>query len=121
MSNQRGMTLLEVMLAMAILAGAGLALIRNGGQQVHHLSRLEQQQFATWLADSQMHILQQQPEKTASHWQQQQGELAGERWYWRWRALATSVPQMRTLELEIRQHDDQGDPLLTLISWQKAR
>ena len=44
----RGFTLLEVMVAMAVFAVAGLAVMKSAGEQVLGLGLLEEKTFASW-------------------------------------------------------------------------
>ena len=48
----RGMTLLEVMVALAIFAVAGLTVVRTVSQQLVGLTLLEEKTIATWVADN---------------------------------------------------------------------
>ncbi len=50
--NCRGMTLLEVMVAMAIFAIAGITLMETVTEQVVALATLEDKTFASWGADN---------------------------------------------------------------------
>lgn len=115
--NCRGMTLLEVMVAMVLLAVAGLALLGTSGGQLQHLSRLEQQQLAYWLADNQLKRLQLQPQWPDERWHYGESEMAGQRWYWRWRGVSTSQPRLRALEIEVRRQKNARHVLATLHSW----
>lgn len=116
--KQQGMTLLEVMVALAILSIAGLALMKTSGEQVRNLTRLEQKQFAYWVADNQLAQLHLQQTWPAHHWHQGSTMMAEQRWFWRWRGVSTSDPQMRALEIEVRLDPSSQTTLATLHSWQ---
>lgn len=53
-ANQSGMTLLEVLLAMAIFTVAAMALISSLSGQIKATSLIEEQVFASWVADNQL-------------------------------------------------------------------
>lgn len=115
MINQQGMTLIEVMVAMAILAMAGLALLKTNHEQVRNLNYLEQKQFASWVADNQLTLMRLQPATTS----QQQGEvsMAGQKWYWRSHAVPTNQPEVNAIEVEVRARADDPTALVRLYSW----
>lgn len=54
MNMQKGMTLLEVMVALVVFALAGIALMKTTAQQVRGISWMEDKILASWLADNQM-------------------------------------------------------------------
>lgn len=53
-ANQSGMTLLEVLLALAIFTMAAMALISSLSSQVKATGLIEEQVFASWVADNQL-------------------------------------------------------------------
>ncbi|MFB5173636.1 type II secretion system minor pseudopilin GspI [Erwinia amylovora] len=116
--KQRGMTLLEVMVAMAILAIAGLALMKTSGEQVRNLTRLEQKQFAYWVADNQLAQLYLQRTWPAQQWQHGNTLMAEQRWFWRWRGVSTGDPGIRGLEIEVRLDESSQHAIAALHSWQ---
>ncbi|MEN5016777.1 type II secretion system minor pseudopilin GspI [Erwinia sp. Eh17-17] len=118
MKQQRGMTLLEVMVALALLAIAGLALIDSSSEQVRNLSRLEQKQVAYLVADNKLTRLQLQQRWPPQSWQHGSSLMARQRWYWRWRGASTSDPAIRMLEIEVYRDPSRRDTLATLHSWQ---
>lgn len=115
--KQRGMTLLEVMVALALLAIAGLALMKTSGEQVRNLSRLEEKQFAYLVADNQLAQLQLQQVWPPQSWQYGNTSMAQRRWYWRWRGVSTRHAQIRALEIEVRLDPSQQAALATLHGW----
>lgn len=114
--NQQGMTLIEVMVAMAVLATAGLALMNISRQQLGNLDYLEQKQIAGWVADNQLALAQLQPRVGPAP---QQGESlqAGRLWYWTLKSIATTQPGIVALEVEVRTSPESEPPLARLHSW----
>ncbi|HEJ9097001.1 type II secretion system minor pseudopilin GspI [Serratia odorifera] len=114
----RGMTLLEVMVALAILALAGLAVMKTSGEQIRNLDRLEQKQFAAWVADNQLTLLRLQQVWPAERWHHGVSVMAGLEWHWRWRGVATSAAALRAVEIEVRLDVEDAAPLALLRSYQ---
>lgn len=114
----QGMTLLEVMVALAILALAGLAVMKTSGEQVRNLSQLERKQFAAWVAENQLTTLRLQRVWPAERWHEGSSQMAGQEWHWRWRGVATSAPTLRALEVEVRLDADARQPLTLLRGYQ---
>ena len=54
MKKQAGMTLIEVMVALAVFALSGLAMMQATLQQTRQLGRMEEKTLAGWLADNQL-------------------------------------------------------------------
>ncbi|MGE4802332.1 type II secretion system minor pseudopilin GspI [Yersinia hibernica] len=116
--NCRGMTLLEVLVALVVLASAGLAIIKSTGEQVRNLSHLEKKQFAAWVAENQLVRLRLQNVWPAEHWHEGKSTMADITWHWRWRGVATSDAQVRALEIEVSQNEHYSAPLSGLRSYQ---
>lgn len=115
--NCRGMTLLEVLVAIALLAIAGLALLRTSSGQLHHLSHLEQQQLAWRVADYQLKRLQLDGGWPAENWHHGDMAMAGERWFWRWRGVSTAETHIRAVEMEVRLEQQAPQALARLHGW----
>lgn len=113
----RGMTLLEVLVALAILAVAGLASLNVSSEQVRHADRLQQRQLASWVAENYMTTLFLQQVIPPENWQQTQHTMSGYLWHLRWRSVTTTDPALRAIEVEVRQHDTFDAPLAQLRSY----
>ncbi|KEA52369.1 MULTISPECIES: type II secretion system minor pseudopilin GspI [Mangrovibacter] len=98
----RGMTLLEVMLALVILSVAGLALMRSGAEQNRHLQHMEQRQLALWVAENQAVRLRLAKSITAGSEHTLATEMAGRPFIITWSATATSSPNVVSLHLRVR-------------------
>ncbi len=88
--NARGMTLLEVMVALAVFAIAGLAVMKTASEHLSALNYLEQKTLATWVVENQ--LVQQKLENKwpGDSWVEGDEQMAGSTWYWRYRGVATA-------------------------------
>ncbi|PKH22204.1 type II secretion system protein GspI [Enterobacterales bacterium CwR94] len=115
--NQRGMTLIEVMIAMALLATAGLALMKTSHEQVRNLDYLERKQMAAWVAENQLVTMQLQPLRAALSTQRGEIVMANQRWFWSQRAVATDNPAVWAIEVEVRETAAAPRPIVRLHAW----
>lgn len=115
-----GFTLLEVLIALAVLAIAMSAIINIATQSINTLGQLRDQTLASWAALNKINefLLATEP------WPNQdsrQGniELAHRTWRWEARFHKTADPNLTRLELAIR-YQDTG-PVMTTLTAFKAR
>lgn len=108
-SRQIGFTLIEVMLAMAVFAIAGVALLSAADNNFRHISHLEEKMFADWVASNQLvsaTLNQTWPPKNNL---KGDVELAGRQWFWQQKVIKTTDKNMRAIVIEVR--IDESDEL----------
>ena len=110
----RGMTLLEVMVALAIFAVAGIAVMSSVSQQLVGLTALEEKTIATWVADNRQVEVKLRKNWPGLSWTNGKEEMAGQTWYWRWRGVETQDSSFRALDVEVRSEEKAKDPRVTL-------
>ncbi len=103
MKRQLGFTLLEVLVALAVLAIAMGAIIHAATQSINTVATLRDQTFASWVALNQVNalLLERKP------WPEEGSrtgnvELANRAWRWEARFFKTEDPDLRRLELTVR-------------------
>lgn len=100
------MTLLEVMLALVILASAGLAVMQAASQSLSNQGYLQQKTFAMWAASNRIAELKLQKQWPELHWRREEVELAGTKWYLRYQGVATGNTSFRALDVEVSDEKD---------------
>lgn len=110
-AKQGGFTLLEVMLAMAVFAISGVALLGVADNNYRHISHLEEQMFASWVASNQ--LVEVSLDKTWPPKNNRKGkvEMAGRTWYWQQKVIKTTNKELRSIVMEVRLNED--DELVT--------
>ncbi|MBD1582343.1 type II secretion system minor pseudopilin GspI [Pseudoalteromonas sp. S16_S37] len=100
--NNRGFTLLEVMVAMSICAMAGIAAMQATGEHITHISTLEEQTYASWVAENRLVEMRAGGDKwSSSNGQKGEEELAERTWYWQQKVTATADPSFVKVTVEV--------------------
>jgi len=118
-TKQRGMTLLEVLVALVIFAIGCMAIIRTTGMQVRSLTLLEEKTMASWVADNQLVVLYLSHVRPATSWQQGISKMAERDWYWRYRSMATMDEGIYAVVIEVSDNEGFKPIIVTLKSWVK--
>ncbi|MGL5030177.1 MAG: type II secretion system minor pseudopilin GspI [Aeromonas sp.] len=115
--NARGMTLLEVMVALAVFAIAGIAVMKTASEHLLSLHYLEQKTLASWVVENQ--LVQQKLENRwpSNRWVEGVEQLAGRPWYWRYRAVATADSNLQALDIEVRSDAKAKRPLAMMRTY----
>lgn len=110
----RGMTLLEVLVALAIFATAAISVIRSVTQHINTVSYLEDKMFAGMVVDNQMAkvMLSRHALKAAKG----ESEMAGRIWYWSVTPVATSGELLKAFDVSASLEKG-GSPLSTVRSY----
>ncbi|MCE0489652.1 type II secretion system minor pseudopilin GspI [Pantoea sp. Mb-10] len=117
--KQSGMTLLEVMVAMAMLAIAGVAMLSSSQQQLRFQGELTRKQLAIWVAENQLALTRLASPRAA---QNQQGEawMADQRWYWRQQVRPTDRAGVYGIEVSVAEDARFNTVLAQLHGWQQV-
>lgn len=106
--KQQGLTLLEVMAAVAIFALTATAIMKATTDHLRGIGYLEEITFATWVANNRLSQLQientwpPQNNKTGSM------EMGGNTWYWKQQVVETQDSDLRQIEV-IVSSDEEGE------------
>lgn len=117
MNMQKGMTLLEVMVALVVFALAGIALMKTTAQQVRGISWMEDKILASWLADNQMVQLHLDKVWSDKNWNEKTVYFAGKEWYLRWRGESNETVQQRALDVEVWHNKEDKSAVISLRSY----
>lgn len=122
--RSRGFTLIEVMVALAIVAIAVPALLFTLDQQLDGTAYLRDRSLAQIVASNRLSELRL---ALRSGQRRLQGSLAGSEtmagreWYWRVRTTATQVPEFSRVEVLVSDREaEDAPPLYTLVAFLAA-
>jgi general secretion pathway protein I len=117
LKKQRAFTLLEVMLAMAVFAIAGVALLGAAGNNLKNMANLETKMFANWVASNQLVEVNLNTNWPPRNNKKGKVEMAGREWYWQQKVIKTTDKDMRAVVLEVRLDEDEKQPLTSLMTY----
>ena len=118
MMQQKGFTLLEVMLALSILAIVGIGITRTIGANVSNTLYIRQKTIARWVADNELTTIRLAQQWPKESWESYSVALANTEWYIRKRSVKTTSDNFRMVQVEVRnQKNDRVSPLETLQTY----
>jgi general secretion pathway protein I len=108
MNAARGFTLLEVLVALAVIAFALASLVKVAGSGAANAADLRDKTFAHWAASNRLAQMQSKD----NVWppigtDKGETKMAGREWFWATRVAKTPDPEMRRIEIEVRMEDDE--------------
>jgi len=114
---QRGFTLLEVIVALAVIAFALGAAVSAVSGNTRNAASLQQRTYAHWVAANQLaelHISRQWP---ATRTTRGSSLLARHEWFWEMRVQKTPDPSVRRVDIAVRANEDDETPVVTLTGF----
>jgi len=116
-SATKGFTLLEVLLAMAVFAIAGVSLLGAAGNNFTNIGHLETKMLANWVASNQLvdsSLKQNWPPKNN---EKGHVEMAGREWYWQQKVIKTTDKDMRAIVMEVRLAEGDEQALTSIMTY----
>jgi len=115
--RQRGFTLVEVMVSLAVIAAVLGALVHSAGSNASNAGRLRDRIVANWVAENrlaEMQLLNAFPDignKTGKE------EVFGNSWHWKTIVQKVEDEDLRRVDIEVRRDEDDKNPLVTLAGF----
>ncbi|QEP44365.1 type II secretion system protein GspI [Ectothiorhodospiraceae bacterium BW-2] len=111
-----GFTLLEVLVALAVLATALGAVIKGGSESALNASYLRDKTFAHWVAQNRIIELQLTAEWPDPGEDEGDAEMVGQRWLWQSTVSTTPEETIRRIDVAVR-HESQRHPIVTVTAY----
>ncbi|TAL65625.1 MAG: type II secretion system protein GspI [Legionella sp.] len=97
-----GFTLIEVLLALAVIAIALTALLKTNAQNITNTQRVREKAISHWIAMQavsmiQLNLIELEPSAEST----QATTLLGEKWYWRAKMLPTPIKTIQLLSISV--------------------
>lgn len=114
---EKGFTLIEVMLAMAVFSIAGIAILGTADTNARNLGYLESKILASWVASNQLVEITLDDTWPPKNNKKGKVELAGLEWFWQQRVVKTTDKDMRAIVLEVRLDEKDPSALTSLMTY----
>ena len=114
---QKGFTLIEVMLAMAVFSIAGIAILGTADTNARNLGYLESKIVASWVASNQLVEVTLDTSWPPKNNKKGKVELAGQEWFWQQKVEKTTDKNLRSIVMEVRLDEKAPSALATLVTF----
>ena len=112
----RGFTLIEVVVAIAVVALGMMAVFRVVHDTVNNTAYLRDRTFATWIADNRLAEMRLGAESPSVDRTEGEVEFANQDWRWVASVSQTPVADLRRIDVRVRRADDPDDVALAEVS-----
>ena len=109
-------TLIEVVVAMAILGIGMLAVFKTIGDTVHNVDELRDRSFAEWIADNRLTEIRISGEMPSVDETAGEVEFAGRQWHWLTKVSQTQVQGLRRVDVSVRRDADPENSSIVTLS-----
>lgn len=114
---QRGFTLVEVLVALAVLAIALAAIMRTMGQAIDATATLREHDLALWVAQNRLTEHRIRQDWPGTDTTDGEAEMGGQKWFWREQVATTPEPKIRRIEITIRRIAESKESSATLVGY----
>lgn len=112
----RGFTLIEVVVALAVVAIGMFAVFRVIGDTTRNIGYLRDRSLATWIADNRITELRISGELPSVDETEGDVDYAGRRWHWVATVSQTPVDGLRRIDVRVRREEDAADSALVTLA-----
>lgn len=113
----RGMTLLEVMIALFIFALTGGAIMKAASEHLNGVGQIEEVAVATWVANNQLNLLQLDRPWPLKNNQKGKVEMADRTWYWVQTVKDTADSDFKSVEISVTLQSNYEDSITTVVTY----
>lgn len=99
--KKRGLTLLEVLVALAIFAITGSAILKAVGDNLSSVGQLETITIANWVANNQLTKIQLEEPWPIKNNQKGSVEMANRTWFWQQSVVSTNDDDLKSVTISV--------------------
>jgi type II secretion system protein I len=115
-SRSGGFTLIEVVVALAIVALGMFAVFKAIGDTAGNIGYLRDKSMAEWIADNRITEIRLSGEFPSVDKTEGDVDFAGRRWHWSATVSQTPVEGLRRIDMRVRRADDAEDSALVTLA-----
>lgn len=115
--TEPGFTLVEVLVALAVIAIGLVAVLAVAARSGRVDSELQQQTFAAWVASNQIERMRLQPKWPSVGDSDGTVTLAGQKWHWKATVANTQDPDLRRVTMSVATDDAQDEPVTQMLGF----
>ncbi|TNC91983.1 MAG: type II secretion system protein GspI [Thalassolituus sp.] len=121
MSNQRGFTLLEVMVAVTIFAAVAVTITDTSSMRVNNLLSMHTSTLASFVAENRLAEIRLTGIVPAAGDSKDTVRMADQEWYLYTHVEDTQFPGMRRIEVSVAPEQNKENPVVTLATVMGSR
>lgn len=115
--KQRGFTLVEILVSLAILSIILGALVQSAGVATSNAGRMRDRAIAEWVASNRLAELQLSPSFPETGSKNGEEEMFGKAWYWKTIVQKVEDDDLRRVDVEVRSSEDSQNPLVSIAGF----
>jgi general secretion pathway protein I len=112
--RQRGFTLMEVLVALAVVAISLTALVGAVGRVTHNDGSLRDRTFADWVAMNELTSIRLAKTIPGSGSLDGDADMGGQKWHWKATFSTTEDPNLERVDVAVSTADQPDDPVWTV-------
>lgn len=116
--GQQGFTLIEVVVALAIIGVALAAVLARGTDTVNSVSGTKARTLARWVAQNRLAEMRLEPGWPDTEITEGDTEMVGRRWHWRADVSETADEDLRRIEVRVSLSEQPGTVLSRIIGFE---
>ena len=101
MAKTKGLTLIEVLVALFIFSIAGAAIIRAATEHLSAIGQIEEITVATWVANNRLNQMRTSPTWPPKNNQKGSVDMADRTWYWQQIVKSTNDADLRSITIRV--------------------
>lgn len=113
----KGFTLLEILIAIAILAVTGVAVMKASAEHINSLTILKEMTYSSWVAENRLVEMQLEDKWPPSNNKKGKMEMAGVEWFWQQKVEKVEDKSMRQITIWVMANENDKEPVYQISTF----